>query len=194
MELKEHVSRYRRDVSELNELLDERNDQCDDYRAKVDDLEDKIDALSFQKDKFKKLWSDLQKQKDLLPNSYTLDSELTADYEGGLRSLNAVAEDLNSEIDREVDMKHHNLLLEKVKEILVCPLSGEQLKIPVLLPSGVTIDQSFYDKLVDGNWRDPFNPSLCISDRRVNRLALDLIEVVKKLQNSTSNESLLAQL
>ena len=194
MELKEDVSRYRRDVSELNELLDERDDQCDDYRAKVDDLEDKMDALSLQKDKFKKLWSDLQKQKGPLPNSYTLDSELTADYEGGLRSLNAVAEDLNSEIDREVDMKHHNLFLEKVKEILVCPLSGEQLKIPVLLPSGVTIDQSFYDKLVDGNWRDPFNPSLCISERRVNRLALNLIEVVEKLQNSTSNESLLAQL
>ena len=191
MELKQLMNFDRINISMLIELLIENKEEFNEYKEKLHDCDEQIKSLSIQKDKFKQLWSDLKIQKASNLNLNVIENELEDNSKWKLRSLNDVSRDLNSMNNCEVKDVYKSLLLDKIKKIIVCPLSGEQLRNPVVLPSGVTVEQKFYDNLVDENTRDPFNPSLNISESRVNRLALDLIFVVEKIENSSFNESIL---
>ena len=179
---------------EYKDFLIEKDKEWDKYRYKIYDLDDQIGFLSDQKAKFKKLWSDLQKQKITEPSLNTFDYEITTSYEGGLKTLNATAKDLNSAISSGGNIMNNELLVDKLKEMLICPLSGEWFTNPVVLPSGVTVEESTYDNLAKENRRDPFNPSLYLSDKIKNRLIINLIEVVKKQEHSTISEVLKDQL
>ena len=71
-----------------------------------------------------------------------------------------------------------------------CPLSLSQLTAPVILPSGITIQDSFFDELVKNNNIDPYNKNLRIRQRIVNRFAKNVMEIINEIEKEVVDEGL----
>ena len=75
-------------------------------------------------------------------------------------------------------------LIFQLKDFLECPLSFDYLKNPIILPSGLTIDESYFDRLIDS--KDPYNKQLIVKQKIHNRFAIQVKEIVE-----TSEEQML---
>ena len=56
-------------------------------------------------------------------------------------------------------------------------MSLDQLDNPTILPSGFTINESYFDKLI--NRRDPYNKNLTVKCKIVNRFAKEVKEIIE---------------
>ena len=56
-------------------------------------------------------------------------------------------------------------------------MSLDRLKNPIILPSGYTINEDFFDKLVDS--KDPFNKDFVVKHKIHNRFVNEVKEIVK---------------
>ena len=79
-------------------------------------------------------------------------------------------------------------LIFQLKQVFVCPLSLDCLSNPVILPSGVTINEEFFDKLI--NKKDPYNNKLDVNYKIHNRFAAEVKEIVEACEKQLINEQL----
>ena len=68
-------------------------------------------------------------------------------------------------------------LIFQLKNLFDCPLSFDRLKNPIILPSGLTIDESYFDRLIDS--KDPYNKQLIVKQKIHNRFAIQVKEIVE---------------
>lgn len=66
-------------------------------------------------------------------------------------------------------------LTEKIESLYDCPLSCEKLVNPTVLPSGVTVNEKFFNKLLKSNSMDPFDKKLGINNRKSEILILEIL-------------------
>ena len=76
----------------------------------------------------------------------------------------------------------YNELVSKLKQLFECPLSLDQLENPIILPSGITIQEEMFNKLK--NQKDPYDWNLTIKSKVFNRFAKDVIEIVRNSENA----------
>ena len=77
-------------------------------------------------------------------------------------------------------------LIFQLKNLFECPLSFDRLKNPIILPSGFTIDESYFDRLID--CKDPYNKEFIVKYKICNRFARQVKEIVE-----ASEEQMLKQ-
>ena len=82
-------------------------------------------------------------------------------------------------------------LISNLKELLECPISNQRIKIPTITPSGITIDESEMDKIIQkniaGQMKDPFNSDKECKTKIYNLFAkrvLTLYKEFKKKKNA----------
>ncbi|CAI2369860.1 unnamed protein product [Moneuplotes crassus] len=86
---------------------------------------------------------------------------------------------------------------ERIESLLDCPLSYEKLTEPVILPSGITINQNFCEKLITTNCYDPYNSTLKINSIIINRFTKSVKEIYEDIgqkhllleRNTLTNEA-----
>ena len=76
-------------------------------------------------------------------------------------------------------------------------MSLDRLKNPIILPSGFTIDESYFDRLID--CKDPYNKEFIVKYKICNRFARQVKEIIEAseeqmLKQQQSYEELKAQL
>jgi hypothetical protein len=75
-----------------------------------------------------------------------------------------------------------NLVLKAFKkeilEAFICPISFSEIKDPVILPCGQTIDSSTMSNLIASNFKDPFTNSERCTKKVPNYLAKAILEIV----------------
>ena len=76
-------------------------------------------------------------------------------------------------------------VIKKINRLLECPISFTFLESPVIIPSGNTIDESAFNRLIKK--ADPFNRKLKISDKIVNRFAVDVKEILNFIYTELGN-------
>mmetsp|Transcript_30257 Transcript_30257/g.29754 ORF Transcript_30257/g.29754 Transcript_30257/m.29754 type:complete len:81 (+) Transcript_30257:1289-1531(+) len=69
-------------------------------------------------------------------------------------------------------------LLDKLEELLICPISSDVVKIPAITPSGHLVDASVIERLIHEKKRDPFNRRLRLTTLTYNRLASSILELI----------------
>ena len=67
-------------------------------------------------------------------------------------------------------------MIEELNDLVICPISQETISSPVLLPSGVTVQEYVFDKLKGS--KDPFNRNIIVNDKIVNRFAKNVFEML----------------
>ena len=77
-------------------------------------------------------------------------------------------------------------LLTMLKELYEWPLSLDYLEKPTILPSGFTINENFFDGLI--NNKDPYNKNLNVQHKITNRFANEVREIIRKSENSVIEE------
>ncbi|CAI2363377.1 unnamed protein product [Moneuplotes crassus] len=77
--------------------------------------------------------------------------------------------------------------IAKVDSAFECPLSCDKLRDPVILPSGHTINSDFYEKLIKSKARDPYNKSYRLTHAIVNRLAIQIQEIMDYVKIKKTN-------
>ena len=80
----------------------------------------------------------------------------------------------------------YNELISKLNELFQCPLSLDQIVIPVILPSGITITEGFFDVLKNRN--DPYDKNMKITGKIFNRFARDVMDIVKNSKDAVFEE------
>ena len=68
------------------------------------------------------------------------------------------------------------------------PLSCAKLTSPIILPSGNTIQEEFFDKFLVHNNVDPYNKNLRIKQKIKNRFVANVMEIVEEIEKSVENE------
>ena len=153
----------------------------EEYEREIMGLKVQIMTITQQKDQFKKI---CKRQNGLscffLKQSYSSINETTCSENISIKSNE---ESKCSEITKE-SSKNYELLLSKIEDLLVCPISFKKIKTPVILPSGKTIDKSTFEKLVEANKCDPFTRDTLENNMLINRLAINLIEIVEMNKKS----------
>ena len=79
-------------------------------------------------------------------------------------------------------------LIFQLKQAFICPLSLDCLSNPVILPSGVTINEEFFDKLI--NKKDPYNNNLIVNYKIHNRFAAEVKEIIEGCEKQLFSEKL----
>ena len=74
-------------------------------------------------------------------------------------------------------------LIFQLKDLFECPLSLDCLKNPIILPSGFTIDESYFDRLI--NSKDPYNNKFIVKQKIHNRFAIQVKEIVETSEEQT---------
>ena len=77
-------------------------------------------------------------------------------------------------------------LLSKLKEIYEWSLNFDYLEKPTVLPSGFTINENIFDRLI--NNKDPYNKNLNVQHKITNRFANEVREIIRKSENSVIEE------
>ena len=77
-------------------------------------------------------------------------------------------------------------LESKLQKLLEWPLSLDKLANPTILPSGITITESYFNRLI--NQKDPYNKKLKVSQKICNRIAKDLQEIINESENVVFKE------
>ena len=85
----------------------------------------------------------------------------------------------NSDEARSNSIIH--LVLGKLQELLECPISMEKIRTPLILPSGNTVDEESFNKLVNKN--DPFNKNFKVKEKTINRFAKQVIEIIDSVSD-----------
>ncbi|CAI2384152.1 unnamed protein product [Moneuplotes crassus] len=70
-------------------------------------------------------------------------------------------------------------LLDKLEELLICPISFELVKKPAITPSGNLVDTSVIERLIHERKRDPFDRSLPLSRLTPNRSATEVLNLIQ---------------
>ena len=89
--------------------------------------------------------------------------------------------------DKGYNKKYFDLIFQ-LKQMFVCPISLDCLSNPVILPSGITINEEFFDKLI--NKKDPYNNNLIVNCKIHNRFAAEVKEIVEASEKQLINEQL----
>ena len=85
--------------------------------------------------------------------------------------------------NKDVDFyETYKQLISDVNKILLCPLSMSELTNPVILPSGHTIQEGYFDELKRRRYKDPYDNSKILKDKVHNRFASEVIKIVKSSQ------------
>ena len=78
-------------------------------------------------------------------------------------------------------------LMTQLKDLLECPLSLDCIKTPIILLSGFTIEEEYFDRLIDS--KDPYNNEFIVKHKIHNRFARQFKEIVE-----ASEDKILKQL
>ena len=68
-------------------------------------------------------------------------------------------------------------LMTQLKDLFECPLSLDCIKTPIILLSGFTIEEEFFDRLVDS--KDPYNKEFIVKHKIHNRFVRQVKEIVE---------------
>ena len=111
---------------------------------------------------------------------------------------NDIIEALNKKLHKYLAVKsnvkyceYYYSLLSHLKELYECPLSLDQLDNPTILPSGFTIEEDYFDKLM--NCKDPYNKNLIVKYKIFNRFAKDVKEIINNSEDLVVKEELKIQ-
>ena len=74
--------------------------------------------------------------------------------------------------------------LLKLKVLFECPITMDTIQSPVILPSGITIDEKALQNLLNTNQKDPFDRSQVCKEKITNRFALDVQEIFDNLKRT----------
>ena len=125
---------------------------------------------------------ELQKENDLLKTK--------------IKQSLAKSEKLNLKIDEirsaRSDVHYfefYDKLVEGLKDLIECPLSLVDITSPIILPSGNTVQENKFNELVARNCLDPFDETLAVRHKIVNRFMIKVKEEIKKSQNNVIKES-----
>lgn len=152
-----------------------------EYELQIHDLNRQIESLSEQKDQFKKICGGIKGVSSFyLKQSRTSINETVCSDDLSNRNEE---ESKSSEFIKCND-KSHKSLLSDLEELLVCPISLERLRNPVMLPSGETIDESTLDRFSENDNCDPYTRQSLLDCKVVNKLAAMLVEIVEKNKKS----------
>ena len=77
-------------------------------------------------------------------------------------------------------------LLAKLKDMYECPISLDYLNTPIILPSGFTINEEWFDRLRDG--KDPYNINLSVQHKIINRFAVEVREIINHSEDLVIEE------
>lgn len=80
-----------------------------------------------------------------------------------------------------------NSILQKLENEIQCPLSTGNLKVPVILPSGVTVNESVMSRLIRDKERDPYDSKNICSKFIHNKIASKIIDLIKQLKKDKSD-------
>ena len=88
-------------------------------------------------------------------------------------------------------------LMSQLKDLFECPLSLDCIKTPIILLSGFTIEEEYFDRLVDS--KDPYNKEFIVKHKIHNRFARQVKEIVEAsedqmLKQQQSYQEIKAQL
>ncbi len=72
-------------------------------------------------------------------------------------------------------------LVGEIEKLLICPISLEMVKEPVITPSGNLIDGSIAAKLINERKNDPFNGDLPMITLVFNRFAAEIKKLILKI-------------
>ena len=133
-------------------------------------------------------------QKEKFERKFRDFSSLSNERENNMRMKQRLLQDeFNSFIESRSDIhyfKYYSSLVIRLKGLYECPLSLSQLTAPVILPSGTTIQDSFFDELIKNNNIDPYNKNLRIRQRIVNRFAKNVMEIINEIEKEVVDEGL----
>mmetsp|Transcript_31542 Transcript_31542/g.36018 ORF Transcript_31542/g.36018 Transcript_31542/m.36018 type:complete len:158 (+) Transcript_31542:261-734(+) len=89
---------------------------------------------------------------------------------------------------REVDkVQVEGRFADEVRDLVECPLSLEVMRSPVVLPSGITIEEAEFDRLKEKGMNDPYDNKLKVKDKISNctvKKLVDLFNNLKPLEES----------
>ena len=99
-------------------------------------------------------------------------------------------EDLVEEVVRSAKFgnRFYSDLVNNLKKLFECPLSLVELTSPIILPSGVTIQEDCLSLLLKRGNTDPYDKDLKVNDKIVNKFALNVREVIEDSQKKVSAE------
>ena len=147
-----------------------------EYELQIYDLNRQIESLSEQKDQFKKICGGINGVSSfyLNQNHTSINEPVCSDY------MSNLSEEESQRSDFYCNDKSNQNLLSDLEELLVCPISLERLRNPVMLPSGETIDESTLDRFAEDSKCDPYTRQFLFDCKIVNKLAVMLAEIVEK--------------
>lgn len=181
--LTEEVSNLKKQIHELQELVEYHIQLNKNLNEEIENLErenskiykESESLIALEIEKYQKLEKRFREFQNL---SKTRETNLR---EERIRFKKEIEAFQQSRSDVQY-FKHYSSLVFRLKELYECPISCSNLTSPIILPSGITIQDSFFDELVKHNTVDPYNKNLRIRQRIVNRFAERVKEVIEGIE------------
>ena len=156
-ELREVSNRYKHNVDEKNKAQNEYNKLRDKYEK----LENKLKA---KESKNVELTNMLKQMEDK-----------AQDWKDKIEEVKSLGDDwFNFKLFWE--------MLGELKQLYECPITFSNITKPVILTSGVTIQETCFQKLKEKWVVDPFNKNLNINHKIPNRFAIKVLEIINKTE------------
>ena len=73
------------------------------------------------------------------------------------------------------------MILQRLEALIECPLSKSQYKVPMILPSGNTVEESFLEVLIKDMSNDPYDRTKIWKDKIQNLFAKEIMELVNDI-------------
>ena len=188
--LKIELSCMVNEISELKRKIDKLNNKNDELKTATDELKSKNDELKTVIDELK---SKINEQSSLL-NIKKIESieyenkidifKLEIDYlkdkyaDQELNFNELICNQNHLELKWDIYSEMYSSLIYKINNILDWPITLDRLVNPIILPSGVTIEEYCFDKLI--NKKDPYDKNLIVKNKIYNRIAKNINEIIKQ--------------
>lgn len=168
----------------ISNMVDEKVDELSEmYQREIIELKTQVRRITQQKDQFKKICGGLSgvSRFFLKQNHTSIDETICSE-----NISTKACEECKCQVSTKSSDKSYQKLLSEIEDLLVCPISFQRIRTPVMLPSGKTIDESTFDKLAGAKKCDPFTRNPLKNRKLVNRFAMNLIEIVERSKKSSA--------
>jgi len=173
---------FEKTVEDLKEQIEQNNNiQIPKLKQSVSQLKKNNTELKNQWNKYQ---GEINKSKSEKGRISSLKKLLDTEKKKNIFYKSIINQDnLKKSMDSKFKKMYEDLKKE-IRELLVCSIILDKIKIPAITPSGNLIEEKFLAKLVAEKRCDPFNSELIWSQVIINRFAKDVIEILDSSVNT----------
>ena len=164
------------EIFELKREIDKLNSKNDELKTVIDELKSKINEQSSLLNKKKIESIEYENKIDIFKLEIDYLKDKYADQELNFNEL--LCNQNHLELKWDVYSEMYSSLIYKINNILDWPITLDRLVNPIILPSGVTIEEYCFDKLI--NKKDPYDKNLIVKNKIYNRIAKNINEIIKQ--------------